>query len=96
MSPKNDPAYKDQNYWRGRIWGPTNFLVYLGLRNYPDDTVRKALIDKSVKLMLKGWDAHGYIYENWNAITGEGGDRSNCDTFYHWGALMAFMALLEE
>ena len=36
-----------------------------------------------------------YIYENWNAITGEGGDRSSCDTFYHWGALLGFMALLE-
>ena len=33
-SPRNDPAFKDQNYWRGRIWGPMNFLVYLGLRNY--------------------------------------------------------------
>ena len=96
MSPKNDPAFHQQDYWRGRIWGPTNFLVYLGLRHYPDDSVRKAFIDKSVKLMLKGWDENGYIYENWNAITGEGGDRSNCDTFYHWGALMGFMALLDS
>jgi len=30
----NDPAFKDQDYWRGRIWGPMNFLVYLGLKNY--------------------------------------------------------------
>lgn len=96
MTPKNEPGYQQQNYWRGRIWGPTNMLVFLGLRNYPDADVRKAFIDKSVRLMLKGWDEMGYIYENWNAITGEGGDRSNCDTFYHWGALMGFMALLEE
>jgi putative isomerase len=31
---RNDPAFKDQDYWRGRIWGPMNYLVYLGLRNY--------------------------------------------------------------
>ena len=96
MSPRNDPAFQQQDYWRGRIWGPTNFLVYLGLRNYPDESVRKAFIDKSVRLMLKGWNEKGYIYENWNAITGDGGDRGSCDTFYHWGALLGFMALLDS
>ena len=29
---RNDPAYSDQNYWRGRVWAPLNFLVYLALR----------------------------------------------------------------
>ena len=29
---RDDPAFQDQNYWRGRIWGPMNYLVYLGLR----------------------------------------------------------------
>ena len=27
----NDSAYGDQDYWRGRTWGPMNFLVYQGL-----------------------------------------------------------------
>ena len=31
---RNVPGSADQNYWRGRIWGPMNFLVYLGMRNY--------------------------------------------------------------
>lgn len=101
MSPKTDPGYKDQHYWRGRIWGPTNFLVYLGLRNYPDASVRKALIKKSAKLMMKGWNENGYIFENWNAITGEGFApggfaMGNSDGFYHWGTLLGFMSLMEE
>jgi len=25
----DDPAFPDQDYWRGRIWGPMNYLVYL-------------------------------------------------------------------
>ena len=29
---REDPAFGDQNYWRGRIWGPMNYLFYLGLR----------------------------------------------------------------
>jgi putative isomerase len=37
---RDDPAFKDQNYWRGRIWGPMNYLVYLGLTNYDDAGVR--------------------------------------------------------
>ena len=40
-TPRNDPAFQDQNYWRGRIWGPMNFLVYLGLRNYDQPEARK-------------------------------------------------------
>lgn len=95
MSPRNDPGYPDQNYWRGRIWGPTNFLVYLGLRRYHDDSVRTALVEKSRNLMLRGWRENGYIYENWNAITGAGGDRYNSECFYHWGALMGYMSLIE-
>ncbi|MGH2202321.1 MGH1-like glycoside hydrolase domain-containing protein, partial [Enterococcus faecalis] len=27
----NDIAYLEQNYWRGRVWAPLNFLVYLAL-----------------------------------------------------------------
>ena len=96
MTPKSEPGYQDQSYWRGRIWGPTNFLVYMGLRNYPDDSVRKALVEKSARLMLRGWNENGYIFENWNAITGEGFAPGNSDCFYHWGALLGYMSLMEN
>ena len=33
---RNDPAFGDQNYWRGRIWAPMNFLVYLALCRCPE------------------------------------------------------------
>ncbi|GAH07801.1 unnamed protein product, partial [marine sediment metagenome] len=29
---RDDPAFSDQQYWRGSIWPPTNYLVYQGLR----------------------------------------------------------------
>lgn len=32
--PRNDPAFPTQHYWKGAVWPPVNFLVYLGLRNY--------------------------------------------------------------
>lgn len=93
---RNDPAYPDQTYWRGRIWAPMNWLVYLGLRNYPHmQKARKALAEKSKALLLKEWREHRHIHENYNANTGEGCDSRSSDSFYHWGALLGLIALWE-
>ena len=93
---RNDPAFKDQNYWRGRIWGPMNYLVYLGLRNYNLPEVRAEFVDKSYGLFLKEWRAHGHVHENYNAILGEGDDVPSSDRFYHWGALLGYVKYWEE
>ena len=94
-TPRNDPAFKEQNYWRGRIWGPMNFLVYLGLRNYDLPLARSELARKSEALLLKEWKARGHVHENYNAITGEGDDVTSSDPLYHWGALLGAMEMLE-
>ncbi len=96
---RNDPAFKDQDYWRGRIWGPMNYLVYLGLRNYSSPelvSARKQVAQKSLELFLKDWRANGHVHENYNGATGSGDDVSNSDRFYHWGALLGLMALQEQ
>ncbi|MDR2423476.1 MAG: hypothetical protein LBD59_01975 [Prevotellaceae bacterium] len=95
-TPRNDKAFEDNTYWRGRIWAPLNFLVYMGLRNYNLPEARKALSEKSMNLLLKGWLANGYVFENYNSVTGEGADVPNSDKFYHWGALLGFITLIEE
>ncbi|MDR0686251.1 MAG: hypothetical protein LBF79_02145 [Dysgonamonadaceae bacterium] len=95
-TPRNDPAYKDNTYWRGRIWAPLNFLVYAGLCNYDLPDARKAFAEKSKNLLLKTWLEHGYVFENYNAETGKGDDVENSDKFYHWGALLGFITLIEE
>ena len=93
---RNDPAFKDQNYWRGRIWGPMNYLVYLGLRNYDLPDVRVQFAEKSYALFLKEWREHGHVHENYNAILGQGDDVPSSDRFYHWGALLGYVKYLEE
>ena len=93
---RNDSAFKDNNYWRGRIWAPMNFLVYCGMKNYNLPDARKDLVEKSAKLILKSWNGEHHVYENNNAVTGAGDDVRNSDKFYHWGALNAFMKLLED
>jgi neutral trehalase len=93
---RDDPAYKDQDYWRGRVWAPMNYLVYLGLRNYPQLAIRKEFARRSMELFEKGWNANGHVYENYNAITGAGDDVSSSERFYHWGALLALIEFMEQ
>src|SRR5579862_310504 len=94
-TPRNDPAFKDQNYWRGRIWGPMNYLVYLGMRNYDQPKVREEFARKSFELFQLEWSKKRHVHENYNAITGSGDDVSSSDRFYHWGALLALIEYME-
>jgi len=93
---RDDPAFHDQDYWRGRIWGPMNYLVYLGLSNYDDAAVRKEFAQRSCSLFLKEWNEKGHVHENYNAILGTGDDVSSSDRFYHWGALLGYVEYLEQ
>jgi putative isomerase len=91
-----DSGFRDNNYWRGRIWAPMNFLVYLGMRNYDVAGAREDLIHRSFALLMKSWKKNGCVYENYNSVTGQGDDVGNADGFYHWGALLAFMTFIER
>jgi putative isomerase len=88
---RDDPAYSNE-YWRGRIWGPMNFLVYLGLRNYDLAKERAALVERSRRLLLHSFGVDRTVHENYDPDTGEG----TSDDYYHWGALLGFMTFLEE
>jgi len=92
---RNDPAYPEQDYWRGRVWAPLNFLVYLALARTELADVRRDLALKSANLFMKEWTEHRHVHENYNAMTGEGCDTGNSDRFYHWGALLCMVALAE-
>lgn len=92
---RNDPAYPEQEYWRGRVWAPMNFLVYLALEGTELADVRKDLAEKSRRLFMKEWTEHRHVHENYSAISGEGCDSSNSDKFYHWGALLCVIAMTE-
>ena len=93
---RSDPAFRDQDYWRGRIWGPMNYLVYLGLLNYDQPAARKQLAQKSLALFNQEWRLNGHVHENYNAITGMGDDVGSSDRFYHWGALLGLIDYLEN
>jgi len=93
---RDDPAFRDQNYWRGRIWGPMNYLVYLGLRNYDDPATTRAFAEKSYALFLQEWNQNGHVHENYNATSGSGDDVASSDRFYHWGALLGYIQYRQQ
>ena len=85
---RNDPAYKDQEYWRGRVWAPMNFLTYLAFEQQGLREACDVLAEKSAAIFLPEWEEHRHVHENYNAVTGEGCDVLSSDKFYHWGALL--------
>jgi hypothetical protein len=92
---RNDPAFPEQHYWRGRIWAPMNFLVYLGLRRYGLRDACADLARKSKELLLQEWRTYGHVHENYCANTGQGCNYEYSDAFYHWGGLLGAIALIE-
>lgn len=91
---RSDPAFKDQDYWRGRIWGPMNYLVYEGLLNYDTplaDRARQELAKKSSELFLHEWTEKGHVHENYSAVSDDSDTVRNSDAFYHWGALLGLI-----
>jgi hypothetical protein len=93
---RDDAAYGEQHYWRGRIWAPMNYLVYLGLCRAGLKEEAKILAQKSADLLLVEWRQHGHIHENYHADTGMGCGYDHSDRFYHWGALLGLIALKEH
>ena len=92
---RNDPSYTGMDYWRGSIWAPMNFLVYLGFRNYDLPEARRDLALKSRKLLLEEWYRNQWVRENYHAETGQDpGTRS--EHLYHWGALLGMIDLMEN
>ncbi len=93
---REDSAWLDNNYWRGRIWGSQVALVWLGLRRYGEaSAARSALVQQALRLGLQDWRLFRQVSENMNSIHGAAEDGANADPFYTWGALLGHVALLD-
>ena len=92
---RDDPAYLDNVYWRGRIWPNVNYLVWRALRrtgHYPEASL---LAEQSLNLFLQNWRTNRIAAENYNATTGEAMDQGDTDPFYIWAGLLPLMAISE-
>ncbi len=88
---RDDPAFKDQQYWRGSIWPPTNYLVYQGLKAYGFDIEASEFAARSATLFLRTWTSFQLCPENFDARTGEAAGQR----YQSWGPLFALIGLEE-
>ena len=88
---RDDPAFYDQQYWRGSIWPPMNYLVLQGLRRYGFDELASELAWKGALMFLADRRRTGFCRENFDARSGRGRGRR----FQSWGPLFALGAIEE-
>jgi putative isomerase len=91
---RDDPAFPDNSYWRGRVWPPLNYWVWQGLRRAGHREEARRLAERSFALFSTSWERR-LCPENYNGTTGEPLDQPDTDGFYGWGALMPAMAVGE-
>jgi hypothetical protein len=88
---RDDPFFKRQQYWKGAIWPPINYLLYQGLKAYHFDEIASEIAKKSSTLFLRAWENYQLCPENFDSRTGEAeGQRHQS-----WGPLFALIALEE-
>jgi putative isomerase len=93
---RDDPAFADNVYWRGRIWPPLVFLTWEGLRRagYRDEAAE--LARRGWALFAEQWSERRRCRENYKIDPAADPEVSDSDGFYTWGALLALMPLLER
>ena len=88
---RNDPAFPDQFYWRGDIWGPTNYMLYEGINRYRFDQVALEYAQKNYDLFMDDWRINQRDDEEYYAWGGAVGNDSS--SHYTWGALLCLIPL---
>jgi hypothetical protein len=88
---RDDPAFRDQYYWRGSIWGLTNYMVYQGLKRYKLDSTAFEFAQKSFDLFMDDWRVNQHDDEQYLASGGQ----AKGDPHYTFGALLPLIATEE-
>jgi neutral trehalase len=87
--PYDDPLWPTQNYWKGKVWAPVNYLVFQGLKRYASPELQAEFARKSVDIFMRNWTAKRVCGENYLSTTGD----QSSDPHYTWGALMCLIGL---
>ena len=76
-----------------------DLLVYAGLAKFAHvlsaAAAKAQLADMAKRLFLQQLDLFGQVNENTNGVLGVGSDSTRADSYYHWGALHALVAISE-
>jgi glycogen debranching enzyme len=92
---RDDPAFLEQRYWRGRIWSPMNYLVYVGLKRYGFNAEATELARKTTALARTAWERDGKLYESYSGLDGRGGYGQSGSSVASFGSLMHLLGIEE-
>ena len=92
---RDDPAFGDNVYWRGRIWPNVNYFVWHALRRYGFETEATAFAQKCLKLFDQSWNDRRIAAENYSAVTGDATDQPDTDPFYSWAGMLPLLGVAE-
>ena len=93
---RSDPSFLDNLYWRGRVWAPQIFLTHMALLTEGSAASKAAAATLRLlagNLFDRQWSLFAQINENTNGLLGLGSDSDRADSYYHWGALNAFVTM---
>jgi hypothetical protein len=85
----DDPDYYLQEYWRGDVWGPPNYITWVGIKKYASPEQIAEFADRNVGFFMRNWLSQGVCSENYLSTDGE----HNHDPHYTWGALLNLIGL---
>lgn len=85
----DDPDYPTQEYWRGDVWGPPNYIVWQGLKKYASPAQMTEFAERNLELFMTNWIAKGVCGENYLSTNGSQAH----DPHYTWGALLCLIGL---
>lgn len=85
----DDPVWPQQDYWRGKVWAPVNYLVFQGLKHYASPELQNEFADKSLRLFMRNWTSKRVCGENFLSTDGT----QSSTPQYTWGALLCLLGL---
>jgi len=89
---RNHPDFRKQNYWKGSVWPPLNYLVFKGLLRQNRKQEAQKLADQSFTIFINEYKRANVICENYSGMNGRCDDPLvNSEPYYFWGGLMALM-----
>lgn len=88
VSPRDDPAYGEQYYVRGRIWPAQTLLVHWALREAGREADAAWLARGCVETFRDEWLREGHLHENYHAETADGDDTPESDPLYSFGVML--------
>jgi putative isomerase len=92
VSPRDDAAYPEQYYVRGRIWPAQTLLVHDALREQRQDDAARTLARGCLETMKQEWLVEGHLHENYHAETADGDDTPESDPLYSFGVMLPMAA----